>query len=85
MNEFKCLSPNDLAALATSIAIILTQNLDEETQEVVSNFLQAVGQTMCLISAQVENCKEEEDEDNDEKIKDLQKQIDELKRCIKNL
>ena len=93
MKKIEECTPSELATLAAIIAIIVANKLDINGQNVVGNFIEAVGQSILLIAAQAQSIetqeqnqgKDNEKGKNNDNNKDLQKQIDELKKNIKNL
>jgi len=93
MKKIEEYTPIELATLATIIAVIVANKLDINGQNVVGNFIEAVGQSILLIAAQAQSIETQEQNQgennekgkNNDNNKELQKQIDELKRNIKNL
>ena len=84
-------TPSELATLATIIGIIIASKYNINQQNVVGNFLDGVGQTLFIIAAQAQNLRpqsvsqgaENGNSNSNSSNKDLQKQIDELKKYIK--
>lgn len=89
MDNLKCISPNELAALAAVVGVAIAQKLDIDEQNVVGAFANVVGDVISLIAAQGEFLRSEEEdgsENGDGKgNEDLQKQIDELRDYIRAL
>ena len=91
MKKIEEYTPSQLATLATIIGIIIASKYNVNQQNVVANFLFGVAQSIFIIAAQIQNLKaQEEDQDggngnnnSDGTNKNLQNQIDELKRHIK--
>ena len=80
--------PTELAILSTVLGILIAEKLDLNQQNITGNFLEALGQTILLINAQIQSLQSQQQSqssqsNNDASIKELQKQIDELKEYIK--
>jgi len=78
-------SPSELVSLALALSLTIAEKNDLSQQNVVGNFLQAIGQAILVIAAHNQNiqAKEVSPSGVDENISnDLQKQIDELKEYI---
>ena len=73
------LSPNELAILAALLGLLIADSLDDEGQNVVGNFIEAVGQIILTVSAQaeaIESTKREGTyESLDSRIKNLEDQL----------
>ena len=84
-------TPYELATLATALGVIISKQLNANQQNVVGNFIEAVGQSILTIAAQIQNLQSQEgnqsgnsgSSNSNGNSDDLQKQIDELKKYIK--
>jgi len=88
MKKIEEYTPCELATLATTLGIIIAGKFNADENNVVGNFLQSIGQTVTVIAAQVNNLKKQEEKicgEKESSNKNLQKQMDEIKRHIENL
>ena len=84
-------TPYELATLATALGVIIAKQLNANQQNVVGNFIEAVGQSILTIAAQIQNIQSQSQDqsgntgnsNSNGSNKDLQKQIDELTKYIK--
>lgn len=91
MKKIEEYTPRELATLSTVLGVIISAKLTINGQNVVGNFIEAVGQSILLIAAQSQNLQSQSNNqggnngnDNTKgSNNDLQKQIDELKEHIK--
>lgn len=90
MKKIEDYTPCELATLATAVGIIIASKLNINEQNVIGNFLDGVGQCICIIAAQTQNVQAQQQSQSGNSGSnvnnmDLQKQIDELKTYIKNI
>lgn len=52
----QCSSGNDLVVLASTLAIAISEKLDNDEINVLSNFFNALGDNLAIIAAQREAC-----------------------------
>ena len=81
MTYHDSLDADELALLATVIAIVFAKKLTLDQTNVYGNFLVAVGGIMLVIAA-LEDARKAKDEDKDadtrKKLQDMQQQLDQL-------
>jgi len=90
MKEIEEYTPSELAALATVLGLIIASKFNANQQNVIGNFLEAVGQIILTIAAQAQNIQSQAANQGGDNGKsnssansmDLQKQIDELREYI---
>jgi len=90
MKKIEEYTPSELATLATALGLIIASKFNANQQNVLGNFLEAVGQIILTIAAQAQNIQSQtsnQDGDNGKSNSsgsnlDLQKQIDELRGYI---
>ncbi|KGK90835.1 hypothetical protein SDC9_163073 [bioreactor metagenome] len=91
MGEKKCINPNQLLIWASFISIIIAENLTSFEQQLVGSILSLIGENILFIQELNEEAEESNEEtdgegsNNYDNIKELQRQIDELKEYIKCL
>jgi hypothetical protein len=93
MKKIEEYTPCELATLATILGVLIAAKLNVNEQNVIGNFLTGVAQSILIIAAQAQNIeaqKENQCGDNGGSNfkgvnKDLQKQIDEIRRYVENL
>ena len=73
------LSANEFTLIAITTGFLITQGLNYEEQNAIGNWLECVGQIILTLSAQ-NQLLSPSDPNILNKINDLQKQIDQLKR-----
>lgn len=78
MSLFDSITPEDLSILANVVAISLTEGKSPDENNVLGNFLTAVSANILTIAAQQENFKSIEEKQT--QIKDLKKQVNDLKK-----
>lgn len=95
MKKIEEYTPYELATLATALGVIIAKQLNTNQQNVVGNFIEAVGQSILTIAAQIQNLQSQSQSQSQNQsgntgnsnsngsINDLQKQIDELTKYIK--
>jgi len=93
MKKIEEYTPCELATLATIVGILIAAKLNVNEQNVIGNFLTGVAQSILIIAAQAQNieaqeenqCGDNGDSNSKGDNKDLQKQIDEIRRYVENL
>ncbi|MCB2289094.1 hypothetical protein LGK97_04840 [Clostridium sp. CS001] len=93
MKKIEKYTPCELATLATIVGILIAAKLNVNEQNVIGNFTLDVGQIILIIAAQAQNIEAQkknqygDNGDSNSKVdnKDLQKQIDEIRRYVENL
>lgn len=71
------LSPKDLAILATAISIVISEDMSTSENNVLGNFISAIGANISTIASQQELV--ESLEEKQKQIQDLEKQLRQLK------
>lgn len=77
MSLFNSISPEELAALSSIIAISLAKDKPADENNILGNLLAQTASTILTIAAQQQNLKSIEDKQK--QIQDLYKQIEQLK------
>ena len=80
-NSGDSIGPDELAILATLLAVALSKGLSFEQINVIGNFLVAIGSIMLTIAAQGEALKaqsEPTEKDTQKQLQDMQEQLKEL-------
>jgi hypothetical protein len=93
MKKIEEYTPCELATLATIVGVLIAAKLNVNEQNVIGNFLTGVAQSILIIAAQTQNieaqqenqCGDNGDSNSKGDNKDLQKQIDEIRRYVENL
>jgi hypothetical protein len=93
MKKIEEYTPCELATLATILGVLIAAKLNVNEQNVIGNFLTGVAQSILIIAAQTQNieaqkenqCGDNGDSNSKSDNKDLQKQIDEIRRYVENL
>ena len=91
MKKLEEYTPCELATLATAVGVIIAAKLNVNQQNVVGNFLTGLAQSILIIASQTQNLQAQDQNQSGDNgnsnlsgsSKDLQKQIDELKKYIK--
>lgn len=91
MKKLEEYTPTELATLATIVGVIVASKLSVNGQNVIGNFIEALGQTILLVAAQTQNIQSQKEAQSGENGSnssksdnlDLQKQINELKEHVK--
>lgn len=84
MHNFDRIPPNQFALLAALLGVLLNLSLDVDEQNSFGNFLVSIGQTMLTSAAQSVNQDAHPDQNIlAQKIDQMSKELDELKKQIK--
>ena len=82
MASFDSLSPNELAILSTILALSIAEGRTASDLNIIGNFIVAVGGILLTMAPQKEILERQaaENAEKQDKIKDLEKQIKDLKK-----
>lgn len=83
MPDCQSIEADELAILATIIAIALSKSLTLEQTNVIGNFLVAIGSVMLTIAAQEEALKTKNNDQDTDTKKQLQEMQEQLKQLLK--
>ena len=93
MKKIEEYTPCELATLATIAGVLIAAKLNVNEQNVIGNFLTGVAQSILIIAAQTQSIEAQQENQYGDNVdsnskadnKDLQKQIDEIRRYVENL
>lgn len=85
--DHESIDANELAVLATILAVALSKSLTLEQTNVYGNFLVAIGSIMLTIAAQEEAIKgrsDDKDTDTKKQLQEMQEQLNQLLKGVKS-